>query len=364
MGAAGSCVGPCCRHGTVFRTARTCTSPGPPGLIVTVGTPLDSRDRGRSEQQRQAAAAMDAEQDLAASKMAAAQRGRQARKDAQEQKEAASSGGGAERKNARKQKKEEDKASVAISRGIAGSVSARRPTRSGLRGRSVTTRQRSRAHNRFDDLWVSFGKVFNLTSLVASNPGHLVTPIIEAAGTIPHTGSTRSPSRCAPSSTQRPSSRFPTRRWGSSSIARRRADGRLEFRHRHAVVEGQEALDWPAHRQDAEDHPLQHAHQAVDHPRGACAAQPRPTPAPARANRVRLHPRAPAPARVLTKRAVTRVPPVPTRRYIYICARARIPIACRLRPRPHHACRLRPRGFHPAPRRGEHTSRRALVRQR
>ena len=39
-------------------------------------------------------------------------------------------------------------------------------------------------HNRFDDLWVSaFGKVYDLTALVKENEGHLVTPIIEAAGT-------------------------------------------------------------------------------------------------------------------------------------------------------------------------------------
>ena len=39
-------------------------------------------------------------------------------------------------------------------------------------------------HNRADDLWVSsYGKVYNLTALVAENPGHLVQPIIDAAGT-------------------------------------------------------------------------------------------------------------------------------------------------------------------------------------
>ena len=39
-------------------------------------------------------------------------------------------------------------------------------------------------HNRFDDLWVSsFGKVYDLTTLVAETAGHLVAPIIEASGT-------------------------------------------------------------------------------------------------------------------------------------------------------------------------------------
>lgn len=129
---------------------------------------------------------MDAEQDLAASKMAAAQRGRQARKDAQEQKEAASKVAAMQKgKNARKQKKEEDKASVAIQSRYRGKRERAKTNTVRFEGtQRYYTPAEVGAHNRFDDLWVSFfGKVCNLTSLVASNPGHLVTPIIEAAGT-------------------------------------------------------------------------------------------------------------------------------------------------------------------------------------
>jgi len=125
---------------------------------------------------------MDEEQDLAASKMAAAQRGKKARQEAKEQKEAASKVAAAQRgKNARKQKDAENRAAVSIQ-------SRQRGKRE--RGKTQQVSQRYytpaevAAHNRADDLWVSFfGHVYNLTSLAAENPGHLIHPIVEAAGT-------------------------------------------------------------------------------------------------------------------------------------------------------------------------------------
>lgn len=125
---------------------------------------------------------MDAEQDLAATRMAAANRGRQARKEAGEQKQAASKVAAAQRgKNVRKQKAAEDKAAVSIQCRQRGK---RERGKAQTVGQRYMTPMEVAAHNRFDDLWVSsFGVVYDLTSLVASNPGSLVTPMIDAAGT-------------------------------------------------------------------------------------------------------------------------------------------------------------------------------------
>jgi len=125
---------------------------------------------------------MDEEQDAAASRMAAAQKGRMARKEAKEQKDAASKVAAAQRgKNTRKQKDAENKAATSIQSRQRGKRERGKLQQTGQR---YFTPAEVMAHNRADDLWVSmFGRVFNLTELVGSNPGHLVQPIIDAAGT-------------------------------------------------------------------------------------------------------------------------------------------------------------------------------------
>lgn len=125
---------------------------------------------------------MDEEQELAASRMAAAQKGKKARQEAKEQKEAASKVAAAQRgKNVRKQKDAENKAAVSIQSRQRGKHERGKAQKVGQR---FYTPAEVAAHNRADDLWVSFfGKVHDLTALVAANPGHLVHPIVEAAGT-------------------------------------------------------------------------------------------------------------------------------------------------------------------------------------
>ena len=124
---------------------------------------------------------MDEEQELAASRMAAAQKGKKARAEAKEQKEAASKVAAMQKgKNARKQKEQENASATAIQSRVRG----RRERGKGAVGQRYYTPAEVLKHNRFDDLWVSsFGKVYDLTTLVAENAGHLVAPIIEAAGT-------------------------------------------------------------------------------------------------------------------------------------------------------------------------------------
>ena len=124
---------------------------------------------------------MDEEQDLAASKMAAAQRGKKARQEAKEQKDAASKVAAAQRgKSARAQKAQENKAAVSIQSRQRG----KRERGKAAVGQRYFLPAEVAAHNRADDLWVSFfGHVYDLTNLVAENPGHLVQPIVDAAGT-------------------------------------------------------------------------------------------------------------------------------------------------------------------------------------
>jgi len=124
---------------------------------------------------------MDEEQDLAASRMAAAQKGKKARKEAKEQKDAASKVAAMQKgKNARKQKDAENQAAANIQKRVRGKHERGKKTTS----QRYFTPAEVLSHNRADDLWVSyFGRVYDLTTLVAENPGHLVHPIIDAAGT-------------------------------------------------------------------------------------------------------------------------------------------------------------------------------------
>ena len=125
---------------------------------------------------------MDSEQDVAASRMAAAQKGKQARKEAAQQKDAASKVAAAQRgKSVRAQKQKEGAAATSIQSQIRGKRERGKAQKVGQR---YYTPAEVAAHNRADDLWVSFfGRVYDLTALVASNPGHLVAPIVEASGT-------------------------------------------------------------------------------------------------------------------------------------------------------------------------------------
>jgi cytochrome b involved in lipid metabolism len=125
---------------------------------------------------------MDPEQELAASRMAAAQKGKKARQDAREQKEAASKVAAMQRgRSQRKEADDKKKAAVAIQARQRGKRERGQAEKAGQR---YYTPAEVAAHNRADDLWVSsFNRVYDLTALVASNPGHLVQPIVDAAGT-------------------------------------------------------------------------------------------------------------------------------------------------------------------------------------
>ena len=143
---------------------------------------LSSLSRARLRSCTAGCEKMDADQAEAASKMAAAQRGKKARQDAKEQKDAASKVAAAQRgKNARKQKESENQAASAIQSRQRGKCERSKGQKVGQR---YYTPAEVARHNRFDDLWVSsFGKVYELTKLVEAHAGSLVHPIIEAAGT-------------------------------------------------------------------------------------------------------------------------------------------------------------------------------------
>lgn len=127
---------------------------------------------------------MDAEQELAATRMAAAQRGKQARKEAAEQKQAATKVAAAQRgKQTRKQRQQENESATKVQAMTRGRRDRSQTAAKGGGQRYYTPKEVG-MHNRADDLWVSmFNRVHDLTKLVASQPGHLVQPIIEAAGT-------------------------------------------------------------------------------------------------------------------------------------------------------------------------------------
>ena len=96
---------------------------------------------------------MDAEQELAASRMAAAQRGKQARKEASEQKAAASKVAAAKKgQNDRRQRAKERSAATSVQAQVRG-----RSTRKQLdpNKQRYYTPAEVAAHNRADDLWVT-----------------------------------------------------------------------------------------------------------------------------------------------------------------------------------------------------------------
>jgi len=124
---------------------------------------------------------MDEDQDLAASRMAAAQRGKKARQEAAEQKNAATKVAAAQRgKGQRKKAAEEQRAATVIQSRSRG----QRDRGQKKEGQRYYTPAEVSAHDTASSLWVSsFGLVYDLTLLVTENPGHLVQPIIDAAGT-------------------------------------------------------------------------------------------------------------------------------------------------------------------------------------
>jgi cytochrome b involved in lipid metabolism len=125
---------------------------------------------------------MDAEQEAAASRIAAAKKGKQARKEAQEQKDAASKVAAMEKgRRHRKETAERQKAAATLQARQRGNRQRGKAEKVGQR---YYTPSEVAAHNRADDLWVSiFQKVYDLTPLVEANKGSLVQPMIEAAGT-------------------------------------------------------------------------------------------------------------------------------------------------------------------------------------
>jgi len=121
-------------------------------------------------------------EDTAATTMAAAQRGNQARKERAEQKQAATRvGAGIRGRNARKEQKQQQQSAVAIQSRIRGQKSR---TRAPTGEQRFYTPSEIAMHDRADDLWVTFfHKVYDLSELVKDNVGHLVQPLIDAAGT-------------------------------------------------------------------------------------------------------------------------------------------------------------------------------------
>ena len=116
---------------------------------------------------------MDEEQEIAASRMAAAQKGKKARQEAKEQKDAASKVAAAQRgKQARQAKAQENAAATKVQAMQRGKNQRGKAAKVGQR---YYTPAEVAAHNRADDLWVSsYGKVYDLTALVASNAGVMV----------------------------------------------------------------------------------------------------------------------------------------------------------------------------------------------
>ena len=148
--------------------------------IRGVGDPNDKNERdplGVSVE----ALVMDADQEAAASKIAAAKKGRQARQEVKEKKEAAGKiGAAAQGRRVRKEKQQQDKAATAIQAQRRG----RKTRQMRQSGQRYYTPAEVASHNSADDLWVTFfNKVVDLTPLIKDNPGHLVQPLVAAAGT-------------------------------------------------------------------------------------------------------------------------------------------------------------------------------------
>jgi len=119
---------------------------------------------------------------LAAARSAAAKRGSQARAELEEKKGAANKVAAAQKgKAARAERKAQKGAATSVQARHRGNLERKKAESSGQR---YYTPAEVTMHNRADDLWVTmFQKVYDLTALVADNEGHLVMPIIEAAGT-------------------------------------------------------------------------------------------------------------------------------------------------------------------------------------
>ena len=129
---------------------------------------------------------MDEEQSAAADKIAAVKKGQKARKDAAEKKQAATTVGAAARgRRERKARKKEDESAVAIQSRVRGrKVRTRGTHKDGDGKQRYYTPAEVAMHNTADDCWVSFfNKVVDLTPLIKENVGHLVQPLIDAAGT-------------------------------------------------------------------------------------------------------------------------------------------------------------------------------------
>ena len=123
----------------------------------------------------------------AATTLASAQRGKAARKEARQQKDAASKVAAIQRgRQQRTTARKENAAAVVLQSRERGRKGRKREAWRGDGGagqRYFTPAEVSR-HDRADDLWVSlFHRVLDLTELVEANPGSLVQPLIDAAGT-------------------------------------------------------------------------------------------------------------------------------------------------------------------------------------
>lgn len=128
---------------------------------------------------------MDAEQTAAADKIAAVKKGQRARKEAAETKQAASKVAAVQRgRQQRKQREQEDKSALAIQSRVRGRRSRSRGPRKASDGQRYYTPAEVAMHNTADDCWVTFfHNVVNLTPLIKEDAGHLVQPLIDAAGT-------------------------------------------------------------------------------------------------------------------------------------------------------------------------------------
>lgn len=115
--------------------------------------------------------------------MAAAQRGNNARKERRQESNAASNVQASIRgRNTRKENEQKKQASTVVQKNIRGKKARGRVA--GQQSQRYYTPAEVAEHNRIDDLWVSFfHKVYDLTALVAANPGALVQPLIDASGT-------------------------------------------------------------------------------------------------------------------------------------------------------------------------------------
>lgn len=127
------------------------------------------------------------EDSRAATTLASAQRGKAARKEARQQKDAASKVAAIQRgRQQRTTARKENAAAVVLQSRERGRKGRKREAwrGDGGAGQRYFTPAEVARHDRADDLWVSlFHRVLDLTELVEANPGSLVQPLIDAAGT-------------------------------------------------------------------------------------------------------------------------------------------------------------------------------------